>query len=106
MGESRLRIKMGETEFETEGPPDFVHAQFEAFQRLIAPPPPMTAPVSSPPPAPPIEPIQPQPLALGTILQIDGEIVSLRVNAKPEDAVLAILLGQKELRNNEVVSGG
>jgi hypothetical protein len=38
-------------------------------------------------------------------MRLRGPTVSLSVAAKADDALLAILLGQKELRQNEVVNG-
>src|SRR5437763_1385269 len=49
MGELRIRIKIGEHEFECEGPAESVERQAEAFQRMITPAaPPPAIPESSP----------------------------------------------------------
>ena len=105
----RVRLKLGEHQFEAEGPPADVDAQFAAFRALVWPPP-------LPPPAAEA-PAQPLPVAsapadltradLTRLLRLEGRIVSLiTAPASVEGGVLLALLGQKLLRNNERVMGG
>jgi hypothetical protein len=114
----RLKIKIGEHEFEAEGAPDVVQAQFQLFKEMIA-----AAPTPSNP-LPQFSSIRNAPQstipeashsrndwykALDKIMVFDGDekIVSLTVRPESaEDAVLLILLGQKELLSHESVTGG
>ncbi len=43
--------------------------------------------------------------ALDKILQVGGRMVSLTVSARLDEAILAILLGQRQFRQNNAVSG-
>ena len=132
MGELRIRIKYGEHEFEAEGAAEPVERRAEAFQLMVAPPP-VQAPVIQPAPASadvtaepieatpsqptdtpshaeeqppqPEEPPAPPPLRLEEITHRRGPIVSLSVKANVKDAVLVMLLGQRNFRQNESVSG-
>lgn len=110
MDTQKLKAKIGEHEFEAEGPADVVQKQFDAWKELIAS-------LSSQKPAPSNEDSQkgtgiPQtPLVKVTntdkIMSVNGRIVSLTVKAPTiEDALLLLLFGQKIYRNNESVTGG
>lgn len=102
----RLKVKIGDHEFEAEGPVDVVQAQFAAFKEMVANP-------SIQKPAEPLS--QPKQestvnelphLAIEKIMKTDGRVVSLTAKAETvEEAVLLILLGQKELRGNQEVTG-
>jgi hypothetical protein len=120
-GNQKLRIKVGEHEFEAEGPPEAVQAQFEMFKQLL------TASAAI---------LQPRPIAaaaesaadeaaeiqtpgngakreagavdtdLHKIMRVDGRIVSFTVPPATADAALLLLLyGQKILRQNDGVTG-
>jgi hypothetical protein len=124
MSELRIRIKYGEHEFEAEGAAEPVERRAEAFQLMVAPPPVQT-PVSEPAPViadvrvasidaatsqptdtpPHAEEPAPLPLRLEEITHRRGPIVSLSVKANVQDAVLVMLLGQRNFRQNESVSG-
>jgi hypothetical protein len=104
MSESRIKIKFGGHEFEAEGSPESVERLFESFKHLIAPPPPETSTPSETAPPPPAE-TKASTIPLHTIVRIQGRVVSLSVNAKSEDAVLLLLLGQMQFRRNNTVSG-
>jgi hypothetical protein len=107
---AKIRIKIGDHEFEAEGPSEIVKAQFETFKQLLE-----TA--SSKPliAAPAIankdkqnqhttDPIAHVPLE--KVLRVSGRVVSLTaIPASTEDAALLIMLGHKDLRNNESVTG-
>ena len=93
----RIRIKLGENEFEGEGPIDLIRAELAAFKKLL-----------------------PQEEKIITIsrdftvsnestrkaLRVNGRVVYLGVRTQSvENALLVLLLGQKLLRNNERVTG-
>jgi hypothetical protein len=110
----RLKLKIGQHEFEAEGDPQVVHEQFQAFRELIAN---MGNQSSAPPPtslAPEAQPILPSPepgpsivqIQLDKIMREDGRVVSLTIRPpNPDVAVLLLLYGQKMLRTNDSVSG-
>jgi hypothetical protein len=111
METNKLRIKIGDQEFEAEGSPEIVQAQLAAFKELVA-----TAPLYRKAPEPKADPAEYStqvsqqqnngPLALDKIMKVDGRIVSITGHAKsPEDAMLLLLLGQKTFRNNDGVTG-
>jgi hypothetical protein len=96
----RLKIKVGDHEFEAEGPSDVVKEQFNAFKELIATMPSTSAANK------PLASAQAQVdnsvtadasgLALDKITRTNGRFVSL--TARPEsveDALLLTLLGQR-----------
>lgn len=104
----RLKIKFGEHEFDAEGPVDVVQAQFSAFKEMVA-----MAPAA---PQPKEMPQQNEEVPAGTnqlphiplekIMKADGRIVSLTARSETtEEAALLILLGQKDFRTNEAVTG-
>src|SRR5688572_24682869 len=104
-----MRLKLGEHEFEAEGPPADVDAQFTAFRALLraasvespAPAAPARPPVSEPPPAVPPH------ADLTRLMRLEGRVVSqITAPASVEGGILLALLGQKRLRNNERVMGG
>jgi hypothetical protein len=112
MTDYRLKIKIGEHEFEAEGPADIVQAQFDIFKELVS-----RAPIK----ATPEKPEQKIPdtggqangngtntnqLDLEKIMRADGRVVSLTVRAgSGTDAVLLLLLGQRQFRSNDSVTG-
>src|SRR5947208_718598 len=110
MAENRLKIKIGDAEFEAEGPVEIVQAQLAAFAELVN-----KIPATPPPkPAEPATEQQPndggngnsQQLSLDKIMRVDGRLVSLTVStAEIADSVLLLLLGQRTYRNNDSVTG-
>jgi hypothetical protein len=105
MDSQKLKIKIGDHEFEAEGPTEVVQAQFAAFRDLVATIP--KAQPSPPPPAPPPPAGDESELMLDRIMKKEGRIVSLTARAGSlEDEILLVLLGQKNLRDNESVTGG
>ncbi len=104
METQKLKIKIGEHEFEAEGPVEVVNVQFETWKEMIA-----TAPAKPKETAPekPIDKNAPLPhLTLDKIMKVEGRIVSLTARAETVDeTALLILLGQKELRGNQEVTG-
>ena len=107
---SKTRIKIGEHEFEAEGPPESVQAQFEAFRSLISEASLKPAEKTLPPEQEQSSNQQftgsPTHVPLEKILRVSGRIVSLTaIPSSTEDAALLIMLGHKDLRNNESVTG-
>ena len=102
MSDLKLKIKFGEHEFEAEGPADTVQAQFMAFKQLVSPQPDGEKSFAAPDAV--VDRSERPPFHKMVLLK--GRIVSLTVPAKPEDAVLLVLLAQKQFRKNDRVSGG
>lgn len=99
----KIKMKIGEHEFEADGPAEIVQKQLASFKELIA-----TAPnLQEPTPSKQHKAAENLPhLPLEKILKVDGRIVSLTAKCQTvEDAVLLVLLGQKENRNNQSVTG-
>src|SRR5215471_5485106 len=110
MADYRLKIKIGEHEFEAEGPVEMVQAQFETFKELVS-----TAPAKVQPPPQSIPEAQSgqtnggdlNQLNLEKIMRVDGRVVSLTISVdKVHDAIMLILLGQRQFRSNDAVTGG
>ncbi|MGO9604059.1 MAG: hypothetical protein ACLQAT_11775 [Candidatus Binataceae bacterium] len=110
MDNSKLKIKIGNHEFEAEGPTEVIQAQFAAFKEMIAAAPqPARAPdVPNGDKGQPDGQGSPnhESLRIDKIMRQEGRIVSLTANTdSPENAVLLVLLGQKVFRNNDGVTG-
>jgi hypothetical protein len=113
MDNYRLKVKIGEFEFDAEGPPEIVQSQFQAFKELVVAVP-AKAPTAAPEP-----PREPAPnngngrsdlasvdSALSKIMRVENRVVSLTVATETiDDAVLLLLYGQRILRNNEAPTG-
>jgi len=112
----RLKIKIGQHEFEAEGAAEVVQKQFQAFQELIVSLPEAKYPTTTDTLAESSREaaMATRNLNLGInvpdfskIMKVDDRIISLTVRPQSlEDAVLLILLGQKELRTSELSTGG
>ncbi|MGB7217243.1 MAG: hypothetical protein WBD07_00405 [Vicinamibacterales bacterium] len=109
--DTKLKMKIGDHEFEAEGPPEVVQAQFGAFRELVEAL--LKAPAYVPqPPMPPesfagvtIQPAKNE-LMLDKIMRTEGRVVSLTARgAALEDEIMLVLLGQRKLRSNDSVSG-
>ena len=101
MSESRLRIKFGEHEFEAEGSTESVERQLEIFKKLVIPGTALKAAMETTQ-----ESAKDQaPLSLEKIMNVQGRTVSLRAAAKVDDAVLLLLLGQRQFRQHHILSG-
>lgn len=110
MDTSKIRIKIGDHEFEAEGPSEIVKAQFETFKQLLET-------VSTKPSI--VLPLvdtkdehnhdnteSSAHVPLEKTLRVTGRVVSLTaIPTSTEDAALLIMLGHKDLRNNESVTG-
>jgi len=103
-GRYRLRIKIGQHEFEAEGDARIVHQQFEVFKELIFS---IGTNSQAQQENPPLTPETPDiDAALAKIMKVENRVVSLTVRANTaEGAVLLLLYGQKVLRKNDLVTG-
>ncbi|MGC2245918.1 MAG: hypothetical protein WA609_04880 [Terriglobales bacterium] len=102
----KLKIKVGEHEFESEGPIDVVQAQFAAFRDLISTIPPKRENLPAAEEQRSAEQAPLPHLQLTKILKVDGRVISLTARCDTVDeAVLVILLGQLEIRDNQEVTG-
>jgi hypothetical protein len=102
----KLKMKIGEHEFEAEGPTDMVQAQFEAFRELVSVTP--ARPTVTPPPTPGggAPPPNGDDLKLDKVMRQEGRVVSLTARgANVEDEIMLVLLGQKLMRDNDSVTG-
>lgn len=116
MDSNRVKMKIGNHEFEAEGAPEIVQQQLETFRALVAAMPISTAPTASEAiellpnddsaaPSPPAQNSAAH-ARIETIMQADGRVVSLTaLPASVEDSALLIMLGQRDLRNNVSVTG-
>ncbi|MGI9071997.1 MAG: hypothetical protein ACR2JB_11970 [Bryobacteraceae bacterium] len=112
MEQNKLKIKVGDFEFEAEGPSEVVQAQLAAFKELLASA--QTQPKEAENPeqgqsnsTPPQKPTNNGPLALDQIIKVEGRVVSLTAHTNSlEDALMLLLLGQKTFRSNDGVTGG
>lgn len=112
----RLKAKIGDHEFDAEGPADVIKEQFQQWKELVALLPATTTPHPQPTPTATSNATQNDggatlrpdvPLALEKIMRTDGRTVSLTVRPNSaEEAILLLLYGQKALRNNDSVTGG
>jgi len=108
----RLKLKIGDHEFEAEGPVDVVQAQFTAFRDLIteiaasAKTPALTPAPTQPDHTPAAESAPLPHISLEKIAKVEGRMVSLTAKCDTvQEAVLLILLGQMEFRSNQEVTG-
>ena len=101
MSDLRLKIKFGEHEFEAEGTAETVQAQFVAFKQLVVPQAEGGLSLAT---DTAVDPSGPPPFH--KMVRVSDRIASLTVPAKTEDAVLLVLLAQKQFRNNDAVTGG
>lgn len=110
MDNTKIKVKIGDNEFEAEGPVETIQAQFEVFKQLVSSKPPSSTHANKSydgksketkdnlefPPHIPIE----------KVLHAAGRIVSLTaLPASPVDAALLIMLGHKDMRNHLSVTG-
>jgi hypothetical protein len=105
MDTTRIKVKIGNHEFEAEGPTDTVKEQFESFKELISKEPSITdssrSHISKQ-----VNTAQQDTESslfgeLPRIMEMAGRVVSLTaLPASVSDAALLILYGQKEMREN------
>jgi hypothetical protein len=105
----KLKIKIGDHEFEAEGSAEDVQSQFAAFRDLVmnvqnTQSRDMIKP-DAPAAAPPVVAAT-NGLRLDKIMKHDGRIVSLTARGGSiENEILLVLFGQKRLRENDSVTG-
>jgi hypothetical protein len=111
MDQYKLKIKIGDHEFEAEGPVDIVNSQFAAFKELVGE-------LKSYTPVPAAQSVgevaqgqgdakDTATLALEKIMRKEGRVVSLTAKASTlSDSILLVIFGQKMLRNNDSITGG
>ena len=105
MDSYRIKVKIGEHEFEAEGSPELVKSQFEDFKQIIASAPRQTPTGSIKQQKPLTEPLNSGELQLEKISKVDGRVVSLTIKPEAEStAALLIMLAQKTYRANETVT--
>src|ERR1700741_4511405 len=97
MAEYRLKIKIGEHEFEADGPVEAVTSQFEAFKELMATLPNRKAENTNTTPNGTEPPAQPPTMQVNTlnadrIFRADGRVVSLTVAPTTETAAVLLIL--------------
>lgn len=107
MENTKLKMKIGEHEFEADGPADVVRDQFAVFRDLVAS---FNSTASATKvlrtQAPGEARQQTTELTLDKIMRHDQRIVSLTVRGESmEDEILLVLLGQKQFRQNDSVTG-
>jgi len=118
MSEYRLKIKIGSHEFEAEGPADAVAKQFSDFKEIISKIPDLPVATTAPTapalsnttaasgPSPSAPTLPPPVSALNKIFRVGGRVISLTaLPGSDNDAALLIMLGQKELRDNDAATG-
>jgi hypothetical protein len=110
MDTTKIKVRIGEHEFEAEGPVDLVRDQFQAFRELLST---MPVPTQAPETSLPQQPTHNKELkgdsthvSLENILHVAGRVVSLTaLPVSSTDAALLVMLGHKDLRNNVSVTG-
>ena len=108
---TKIKLKIGEHEFEAEGPTDVVQAQLEIFRAILDGFP--EANLSFGRLGATVEeskrsglPSEAAHVPVGEIMSADGRVVSLTALPQTvEESVLLLMLGQRDLRNNNTVTG-
>jgi hypothetical protein len=116
----RLKLKVGQHEFEAEGDQESVERQLAVWRELIASPSSAIPVAPSPPPiTPPLPPsgeaalpippaVEPRRTEYDRLFQHDARVVSLTAMPNGQriaDSALLILLGQKIYNNADLVTG-
>jgi hypothetical protein len=110
MDSYRIKVKIGDNEFEAEGSPEIVKAQFDAFRDLISSLPsrndtPTAPTVQQPALIQQVAQDQEQP-NFERMFKVQGRVVSLTaLPVSVVDAVLLTLFGQRTFRNNDSITG-
>jgi hypothetical protein len=117
MENHRIKVKLGDAEFDAEGKPEDVKAQYEAFLALVAAlpkvqPPPPPPPNPQPPAFVPGQPNnQPEGVAQEMMDRVFRKGDNLSLAALPsgdnaaQDAMLALLYGYQKIQNETHVTG-
>ncbi len=106
----RIKVKIGQNEFEAEGSPEMVKEQFEAFKSLV-----QSTPVHDDTPV--VAPAQQafsnqqvatdeEPSTFGKIFKVENRVISLTaLPGNVLDATLLTMFGQRYFRNNDAITG-
>jgi hypothetical protein len=111
MDSDRLKMKIGEHEFDAQGPTEVVDRRLADFKKLVelalaSQTAAVSKPTEKPSPDAGKTPDNQGADPLAKIMRVEERIVSLTVRAQsPTDAVLLILLGQRQFRQNDAVTG-
>src|SRR5438132_759689 len=98
MDTTKLKMKIGEHEFEAEGPAAEVRAQLDAWRELIAALPKASAATVASTNGTDTKTAT---LALDKIMRVEDRIVSLTARGDSlDDEILMVLFGQKAIRGN------
>lgn len=104
----KLKMKIGHHEFEAEGPIEVVQAQLAIFKDLVSGLPPTAIRNEVAEPEFPEESGSTSlpHIALEKIMKAEGRVLSLTARCESiDEAILLILLGQKEFRSNQEATG-
>ncbi len=110
METAKIRIKIGDNEFEAEGGKESIQLQYDAFLKAIS----SVAPIAPKSVTPSETQIIDNNNNVSTnaasflekIMHVAGRVVSLTaIPASTQDAALLIMLGHKDLRDNPSVTG-
>jgi hypothetical protein len=110
METTRIKVKIGDNEFEAEGPTGVVNDQFESFKELVMSSSRQVVSEGSANNPQVADSTRKQDdethVPLEQILHVSGRVVSLTaLPASALDAALLIMLGHKDLRNHVSVTG-
>jgi hypothetical protein len=110
METTKLRMKVGDYEFEAEGDTQTVQSQLDAFNLIISRLASKIEQTETPSPSQNTDKKEvngdPAHVPLEKILHVAGRVVSLTaIPQSTENAALLIMLGHKNLRNNDSVTG-
>jgi hypothetical protein len=110
MDTTRIKVKIGDFEFEAEGPAETVQAQFDVFKHLISSCDALNYPVKNTAAANAVEKqrqsADPPHVPIEKVMHSSGRVVSLTaLPASTVDSALLIMLGHKDLRNHLSVTG-
>jgi hypothetical protein len=101
MDTTRLKIKIGNHEFEAEGPAELVKEQFDTFKQLISNVPQAT----QVPQKAANDGSTESKILFDKICRVEGRLVSLTIKPKTEaEAALVIMLAQRAYRDNQTVT--
>lgn len=107
---TKIKVKIGDFEFEAEGPAETVQEQFKSFKDMISAAPKQIV-QNSEAPLDEVKETKGDPTSFPhvetqRIMHMSGRVVSLTaLPVSTEDAALLIMLGHKDLRDNVAVTG-
>lgn len=116
MENHRIKVKIGDAEFDAEGKPEDIKAQYEAFLAIVAsvpkvapPPAAAVAPPALPVPGQPNHPEQGLPAEIMDRVFRRGDTLSLAAlpsgEQGPQDAMIALLYGYLKIQSESTVTG-